>query len=590
MRTRSLQAWLACAVLATGGLLRPDPAPAQTGEAPSAAGSEILITEVRIPMRDGITLSARKYRPAGLAEPAPVIVTMTPYTSDDAHERAGFFAEHGYVFLNVDVRGRGGSEGEFWPLEQDGPDGSDVVEWAADQPFSDGRVAMRGGSYRGMAQWQTLREHPEALVTAVPTASVYPGWDFPNPSGIFMSYAARWLSFVQGRASQGELFGDTGYWNARYRTLQRDGRPFADLAEVTGIESRVLDRWLEHPHFDAFWQEMSPGPDDYRALELPLLTITGHFDGDQPGALKYYRDHMEAAPGEASRNHYLLMGPWSHAGTRNPTRQLGDLRFGENSVIDMEDLHLEWFDWVLRDGPRPEILRDRVVYYLMETDEWRSAPTLEAVSTETRSWYLSSPGSAADDVFHSGVLGGAPGAEADVDRYTYDPLASLREDAKPGGGPRLVYHSPPLEAPLEVAGYMELEAFIELDVPDTDMVASVLEVRPDGSTIPLGRSELRARHRHGVDREVAVQPGAVELYRFDRFYWFARTLREGSRIRLVIEPLDTVQRQRNYHSGGDPIAETPADARTAEVRLHHGPDHPSRLLLPLAAPPEAVDR
>ena len=86
---------------------------------------EIIITDVMIPMRDGVHLNARLYRPIDLAEPGPAILTLTPYTSDDAHERASSFARNGYVYINANTRGRGGSEGESWPLEQDGPDGHD---------------------------------------------------------------------------------------------------------------------------------------------------------------------------------------------------------------------------------------------------------------------------------------------------------------------------------------------------------------------------------------------------------------------------------------------------------------------------------
>jgi uncharacterized protein len=473
-----------------------------------------------------------------------------------------------------------------------------VVAWAAEQEWSDGRVAMRGGSYRGMVQWQTLRERPAALATIVPTASVYPGWDFPNPSGIFLSYAAQWLAFTEGRASQGALFGDGGYWRSRFRALQDEGRPFRDLARVSGASGRMLDVWLEHPHFDEYWQAMSPGPEDYRAFDLPILTITGHFDGDQPGALKYYRRHMDVASPEAAASHYLVMGPWTHAGTRNPTRSIGDLTFGKNSVLDMEELHLEWFDWILREGPRPGLLEDRVAYYLMGADAWCHAPDLEAVADEERSWYLASPGTDAGDVFFPGALRHDPPSEADSDHYVHDPLAEPEWDDPGGGmtgpgsafawGPKLVYQSEPLEASVAVAGYAELEAHLELDVPDTDIVATLYEIRRDGGTIRLGRSELRARHRHGVDRSDPVEPGRVEPYRFDRFYWFARTLDEGSRLRLVIRPLDTPARQKNYQSGGPPMDETPADARTGTVRLHHGPDRPSRLTLPVVGP-DAVE-
>jgi len=565
-------------------------------DADTATAHDLLITDVLIPLRDGVQLNARLYRPLGAATPGPALFSLTPYTSDDAHERGRFFAQHGYVYLNVNTRGRGGSGGEFWPLEQDGPDGYDIVTWIARQEWCDGQVAMRGGSYRGMVQWQTLKQGPEALATVVPTASVHPGWDYPNPGGIFLSYAARWLAFVNGAASQSSLFGDEDYWQGKYLEKYREHRPFADLDQLTGLPSRVFQRWIEHPYYDRFWQDMNPGPQDYARFDLPILTITGHFDGDQPGAMKYYSDHMRYGSQSGTAKHYLVLGPWSHAGTRNPAKELGGLTFGDNSVLDMEQLHLDWLNWVFKAGDRPEILQDRVTYYVMEANEWKYVRSLEAVAPDTQTWYLTSREGEANDVFRSGSLTLERPTAAGTDSYTYDPLATIeayRELAAVNSGylgagaaftpyPKLVYHSAPLEADLEVSGYAQVVAYIELNVPDTDMLAFLYEVRADGRTVYLGNSELRARHRLGVDRVVLAEPGEIELYKFDRFYWFSRRLLEGSRLRLVIMPLNTPDRDKNYNSGGNTIYETDADARTAVVRLHHGAQYPSAVMLPVS--------
>lgn len=562
------------------------------GSVPDTTG--IHITDVMIPVEEGVRLHGRLWRPRPRSRARPTILSVTPYTSDDAHEYGTYFARHGYAYLNVDVRGRGASEGEFWPLVQDGPDAAAVVRWVAEQPWSDGRVATRGGSYRGMVQWQIMAEGPvEPLRTAVPTASAYPGWDFPNSNGIFSSYSARWLAFVQGRASQGSLFGDSDYWESRYMEMHRGGRAFEDLDEITGVSSRVFDRWIQHPHMDDYWRAPSPDSADYARLERPILTVTGHFDGDQPGALRYYRKHMRYGSTAGREQHYLLIGPWSHGGTRDPESELGGLTFADTAALDMDALHRQWFDWVLRDGEKPAILDDRVVYYVMGDGRWRSAPSLEAVADTSRTLFLSSPSGNPEGPFEPGRLSGNPPDEADVDRYVYDPrdtadvatLESMEEPTAPGAafldGPKLVYQSEPLEESVEVSGRMRLDAWIEMDVRDTDIGAWVYEIRPTGRTILLGETELRARHRLGVDTTALVEPGEVERYRFDRFFWFSRRLQEGSRIRLVVAPLNTPRVQKNYNSGGNPVTETVGDARTATVRLHLSGDRPSALVLPV---------
>lgn len=571
--------------------------PAQDGvrAGPDTAG--IHITDVMIPVEEGVRLHGRLWRPAPRSRARPVILSVTPYTSDDAHRYGTYFAGHGYAYLNVDVRGRGASDGEFWPLVQDGPDAAEVVRWAAEQPWSDGRVATRGGSYRGMVQWQVMAEGPvEPLRTAVPTASVYPGWDFPNSNGIFTSYVARWLAFVQGRASQGSLFGDSEYWESRYMEMHRDGRAFEDLDEITGVSSRVFERWVQHPHMDGYWREPSPDSADYARLERPILTVTGHFDGDQPGALRYYREHMRYGSSAGKRQHHLLIGPWSHGGTRDPESELGGLTFADTAALDMDALHRQWFDWVLRDGEKPALLEDRVVYYVMGDGRWRSAPSLQAVADTSRTLYLSSPSGNPEGPFQPGRLSAEPPGRADVDRYVYDPrdtadvatLETMEEPTAPGAafldGAKLVYQSEPLEESVEVSGQMRLDIWIEMDVPDTDIGAWVYEIRPTGRTILLGETELRARHRLGVDTTALVEPGQVEPYRFDRFFWFSRRLQEGSRIRLVVAPLNRPGVQKNYNSGGDPMRETAEDARTATVRLHLSEDRPSALVLPVRSP------
>ena len=568
-----------------------------SGRAAPSDTASFTIVDVMVPGAGGTMLHGRLYRPTPVDEPRPTIFSMTPYTADDAHEYGTYFARRGYGYLNVDVRGRGASEGTFRPMVQDGADGAAVVNWIARQPWSDGRVAMRGGSYRGMVQWQILAENPGPLRTVVPTASAYPGWDFPNPNGIFLSYATRWLAFVQGQASQGALFGDTEYWNRKYREMHRQGQPFATLDEITGLSLRsaqIFKRWIDHPHLDDYWQAPSPDSADYRRLDQPILTITGHFDGDQPGALRYYRKHMKHGSSQGKRQHHLLIGPWSHGGTRHPAKELNGLTFADTAAIDVNRLHRRWFDWVLRDGAKPEILRDRVVYYVMGTGQWRTAPSLAAVADTTRRLYLHSPGKNPSDPFNAGRLTSSRPETEDIDQYVYDPrdtadvatLESMEDDyTEPGAafldGPKLIYHSPPVEERFEMSGQMHLDAWIELDVPDTDLAAWVYEVRPTGRTIYLGQTALRARHRNGVTTSALVEPGTIERYRFDRFYWTSRQIKKGSRIRLVIAPVNDPERQKNYNSGGPPMQETIQDARTATVKFHLGPDHPSKLVLPV---------
>jgi putative CocE/NonD family hydrolase len=554
-----------------------------------------IILDQLIPMRDGINLAAKIWKPTDMEDPLPAIFVLTPYVSDEAQQRATFFAQNGYVYISVDCRGRGNSDGEFFPFEQDGPDGAQVVEWISKQPWCDGQVAMLGGSYRGMVQWQTLRELPAALKTIVPTAAAHPGIDAPWPNNIFVSYFTRWLGFVTGKTSNTRLFSDTQYWAHKFYKMYKNHEPFSKLAEITGIQPEIFKRWIAHPAYDEFWKNMSPADEEYKDYDIPILTITGHFDGDQPGAMAYYFKHMNFGSEEGKRKHHLVVGPWDHAGTRNPQKELGGLVFEENSLVNIYKLHLDWFDWMLKDKEKPEFLKKRVCYYVMGTNEWRFADKIGEISNQTRVWYLSSQDGEANDVFHSGSLENDPLTNNQkTDTFVYDPLKLMNEEKYFRQVPNyfldpsaafeediLVYQSDPLEKELEVAGYIKLKLYMELNVPDTDFQVGLFEIKPDGECVFLGNDMLRARFRKSFSEAELVKPGEIELYEFNSFHFFARRLEKGSRLRLLVGCINSPDIGKNYNSGGVVAEETAEDARRAIVKLYHDKKYQSLLELPV---------
>src|SRR5947209_8613659 len=349
---------------------------------------------VKTPLRDGATPTATVYRPAGEDKPLPAAVTITPYISDSYHERGMYFARHGYAFAIVDVRGRGNSEGEFEPFVHDPHDGHDVVEWLARQPWCTGQVATWGGSYAGFNQWAILKEFPPHLTTAAPAAAAHPGIDYPMQQNIFGTYDIRWLTLVAGRTPNNKLFEDEKHWIDQYRRYYLGHKPFAELDSLAGVPSGHFQNWLRHPTPDEFYDAVVPSAEQYARLDLPILTITGHYDDDQLGALTFYERHMRHGSAAAKAKHYLLMGPWDHAGTRTPKQEFAGLTLGPKSVMDLNDLHRQWYDHVMKDGPRPKVLDKRFVYYVAGADEWKSADKLEDVRRQRRRYYLHSDGHA----------------------------------------------------------------------------------------------------------------------------------------------------------------------------------------------------
>ncbi|MCL4562759.1 MAG: CocE/NonD family hydrolase [Chloroflexi bacterium] len=577
--------------------------PAKLTEATSSGGdlndAQVDLTwGVKIPLRDGASLNATIYRPKGMHESLPVIFTLTPYIADSYHPRAMYFARNGYVFALVDCRGRGNSEGQFEPMANEPQDGYDVVEWLAQQPWSNGKITMWGGSYGGYDQWATLKGFPPHLETIVPVASAYMGVDFPLSGNITFPYMMQWLTYTSGVTPNANLFGEQGFWIEKFRELYLSHRPFKELDRIVGNTTTFFQKIISHSTPDAYWDGMCPTEDDFHRFNLPILTITGSYDDDQPGAMEYYRKHMQLGTPEGKAQHYLLVGPWDHPGTRTPAREVGGVKFAEACMLDMNKLHKEWYDWTLKGGQKPEFLKKRVTYYLMGAEEWKYADSIDEIDTEKRRLYLNSNQGRANDVFQSGNLDEALAGASQPDAYIYDPLdvrpAELeREMIKDylvdqrrvlnlfGNG--LVYHTQPFVEATEITGWLKLAVWVSLDVPDTDFLATVYEILADGSSIQLTTAQLRARYRQSLRVEQLVVPGEINLYEFNGFTFFSRQIARGSRLRLVFCSPNTIFLEKNYNSGGVVAEESEKDARTAHVTLYHDPQHPSYLELPVVS-------
>ncbi len=559
--------------------------------------SDVLWFE-RVSMRDGVRLAATIYIPSQSKGPRPGVLAMTPYGRDSYHARALDFAKMGYVSMVADVRGRGDSEGDFEPFFNDGRDGYDLVEWLAAQPYCNGRIGMHGGSYGGMTQWAAARERPKSLRSIVPTAPSYLGFDIPANGGIFPSYWMQWLTLTHGKQAHLNGFGDSVLWREIFTQLYRAHEPFARLDEIAGSTSTKFQDWLTHAEPGAYWEKATLSDDDYAKLRLPILSITGLFDGAIVPTLEYVRRHAAVAMPQDIARHFLVIGPWDHAGTRVPKPEIGGIRFGPHAMIDVNDLHRAWFAWTLDGAERPAFLKDRVLYYVTGAEEWRHAPSIDAATAERRTFFLQAPDGRAHDVFASGALSVEERATPPA-TYRYDPLDIRPAEVQTaldivGGlqpldqtaahnlfGNGLVYHSAPFEEAVVLSGTPEVHLYMALDVRDTDLLVALHHVMPDGRAMELGADMVRARYRRTVRSAELVEPGAVNEFVFRRMPFVARRLEKYSRIRLVVSCPNSPYTQKNYNSGGDVARETAADARTALVTVHHAAPHASYVRLPL---------
>jgi putative CocE/NonD family hydrolase len=324
--------------------------------------------------------------------------------------------------------------------------------------------------------------------------------------------------------------------------------------------------------------------EQYSKIDIPVLTITGYFDDDQYGALRYYKEHRKHASSDGKENHYLLIGPWDHKGTQRPQAEYHGLRFDESSKLDISQLQIDWLNWVLNNAEKPVILKRNVNYYVMGEEVWRHTDSLVSLSIENRKFYLSSPNSEASDVFNSGLLSEKQSNKKDVDSYFYDPLDNydlkVPKSAFDYGGMWsqkaafanniLIYHSAPLSEEIIIAGQVSFTASISMNVPDTDMKVYLFAIMPDGQSLRIATDVMRARYRNGLTREELVPIGKVQKYVFDAFRLSARKLPKGARLRLVLTALDDYNYEKNYNSGKPNSEQSGEDAVTAKIKLHLG--------------------
>lgn len=552
----------------------------------------------KIPLRDGVHLHATVYLPRDKEAAAPCIATLTPYVSDTYHDFGMHFARESFPFVVVDVRGRGNSEGQFRPLIQEADDVHDCIEWLAKQPYCDGQVALWGGSYAGYVQWAAIEGRSSHLRTIVPAASPYPGLDFPMRSNIFYPLLIRWLTYTSGRTSQARLVADDSFWSSLYREWFESGDAFCDIDNRLGSSFPIFQEWLSHPEPDDYWDAYSPSVAQYANFSLPILTITGSYDDDQLGALEHYRRHVGPDEARAS-NHYLIIGPWDHEGTRAPKSSVGGVDIGPAGLLDLSGLHVEWYRWVMEGAPKPSFLRKRVAYYVMGADEWRYADSLAAVTSGTDCLFLDSEGTA-NHITGWGILTSTPG-DGLPDSYRYDPReihgpeieaearrspCSLIDQATMVAldGRLLTYDSAVLEDSLEISGFFKLTAWISIDCPDTDVYFAIYEVFPDGRVIRLSTAAMRARYRQGLKTPKLITTVEPLPYDVDSFTFISRRIQKGHRLRLVIAPIGPLMEgnfiQKNYNGGGAVAEEIQGEAKPVTVILFHDIQHPSTLRVP----------
>jgi uncharacterized protein len=471
-----------------------------------------------IPLADGTRLAARIWLPEDAErDPVPAILEYLPYRKGDAFARRDshhhpYFAGHGYAGVRVDLRGTGDSDGiiedEYLPQEQD--DAIEVIAWLAAQPWCTGAVGMIGISWGGFNGLQVAARRPPALKAVISMCASDDRYadDVHYVGGCVLAvdmlpWAATMLTgnaLPPNRATVGDG------WRATWLERLERTPPF-------------VERWLSHQRRDDYWRQGSVC-EDYAAIEVPVYAVGGWADGYSNAIARL----VEGLPGPRKG----LIGPWSHAfpqdGEPGPT--IGFLQ----ECVRWFDQHLKGIETGIMDEPRLRLWMQEPVapatHHAQRPGRWVSEPAWPPPDAEAWAWDFGPEQPIAHrSVESTGIDAGAWCADGGHGDWPGDQRA---EDER-----SLTFTSSPLEEPIEILGFTEVELAIEVDRPSVFVVVRLCDVDPDGASLLVTRGVLNLDHRDGHAEREPLVPGR----RYDvtvRLDAIAQRVPAGHRLRVAI--------------------------------------------------------
>lgn len=559
---------------------------------------------VRIPMRDGLHLAADIHTPDP-ARALPLVLEITPYNRGpqglNFRNEAPFWMAHGYALAIADCRGKGDSEGEFVFMANEGRDTHDAIEWLAQQPFCNGRIAMRGASYTGTNPWYAARERPPHLVAMSPSASAAGGnEDITWRGGIFsFEHSLHWGS--RTREGPPLVVGPEVDWHALL-----GHRPLMTVDEiVTGqvlpVYRGLATNRLRNPHLASLEFRAA----DYARIEVPSLAFSGWQDGCLLGTVQHFRQMRQHSPMRDAQ--HLVVGAWNHHGaadggyayeTGEPINPLGDLLLPGHGFVVAREIIRAFFDHHLKgvghfDAPPARL-------FLTGANVWRDASDWPPPEARLQRLFLRS-GGRAQGLGGDGRLATTPPDDERADLIVHDPMNPVPSHLPDVDGvprtvrewPRdlapmidrpdvLVYVSDPLDSPLAVLGDARIVLHVATDALDADFFCRLEDVGTDGRGMRLGAhsaARLRIGARLGIEGDHPVAPGTpVELV-LD-LGALGHVFLPGHRLRLSICCSSFPETFPNPGTG-EPVTTNTAAPRVARQTVFHDRVRSSHLELPV---------
>jgi hypothetical protein len=491
--------------------------------------------DVRIPVRDGLELSANLWLPVTKAdERFPSVLEMIPYRKDDwrangDEARGRYLAARGYALCRLDIRGTGSSPGialdEY--TAQETLDGYDAVEWLAAQPWSNGNVGMWGISYGGFTSIQVAALRPPHLKAIVPmyatddryTDDVHYVGGCPTASEL-TQYA---VAMVANNAlpPRPSYRGDA--WQDEWR----------ERLEKTPI---WLVEWLRQQRDGPYWRQGSLAP-DYERIEAAILMFGGWMDS--------YIDPVFRMLERCTAPRRAIVGNWTH-------EYPDDGYPGPN--LDWLHEMVRFFDHWLKGASNGVMDEPALTWYqrLWSPPEpfpriwpggWRAESAWPLASGGTREWFL-----AGGPEPLLGRLTAEPVSTAGLDMLRHRATIGTRgalswgagsapnglaRDLRPDDALVPMYTSDPLVSAIDVLGMPEVVLTWRSPVPVATAVVRLQDVAPDGTPTQVTAGILNLTHRDGHDRPSPLPVGEAVVVRVPMRACGYRFL-PGHRIRISV--------------------------------------------------------
>ncbi len=525
----------------------------------------IIHDSILVKTEDGNFISVMVVMKKDAKLPLPVIFQFTIYADYQNDLRSlKAAANKDYVGVIAYTRGKNFSPSKLLPYETDGKDAYEVLNWMAKQKWCNGKVGMYGGSYNGFTQWAVAKYKHPILKTIMPLVSAIPGLGLPMENNIFINPNYQWSFYVSNNKQLDyDVNNDRERFNRMEEQWWQSGAAYRKIDSFDSQPNEFLQRWLMHPSYDEYWQNMVPYKNDFSKINIPVLSVDGYYNDSQISGLHYYREHLKY---NKNANHYLILGPYSHFGAQvGGDSIINGYKVDSCAIIGMRNIRYQWLDYILKDGPKPQILKNKVNYQLMGTNTWQGAKSIKDMSNFNLKLYFNSDLRGTHhklDPIKNKKVNYLSQTVDFTDRSTYNDgfyhNQIIRDSLEIANG--FSFISEPFDESIAINGAFSGELKVMVNKKDFDYSIALYEVLPDGKTFQLSYYVGRASYAQSMEKRKLLKPNTIATLPFVRSRLVSKQLSKGSRLLVVLNVIKTSAYQINYGTGKDVSDETIMDA------------------------------